>query len=494
MTRRILIPVLLLALLSLPVRAMEPEEASVIFRELSVRYVDGGTGVRVSFVLDCRDDAVASDDALLVTPIYKGSDGRSHRLPSIRLNGRRCRSYYERERLFAGCDSCAEHAPLLLATLGGRRDGRRRTLAYDYTYRLSSPESGSGEVTLEQAVEDCCDRRVVAGKTFAVERERERVTPRPVITEAHVTFITPPAEVEKVREERITVRIKYPADKDDVRPAFADNASELDRADRAIRPLTDNAGDYRVRLAAIRGYASPEAPYDYNLRLSQRRAEGFRDYLSRRYGTSRIPSFDVRGMGEDWDGLRTLVAASGLPERDEVLHLIDSCRLSEGREQKLTALHDGRTYRYLLDHLYPSLRRIELTLEYAVRPFAPDEWADLFRTRPQDLSLREIYDLARAPKGPGLRALYVAAELFPDDPAALINASSAALLQGDLDLARRCLSRVKDRPRALNNLGVYYRLTGDERRARECFLRAPREDAAAAELNLREMDGAAAAH
>ncbi len=72
-----------------------------------------------------------------------------------------------------------------------------------------------------------------------------------------------------------------------------------------------------------------------------------RDYVQRRYG---FPggSISVQGRGEDWDGLRAAVEKSGMPSKREVLAIIDSYDIFDGREKRLMDLQGGEPYKYML--------------------------------------------------------------------------------------------------------------------------------------------------
>lgn len=140
------------------------------------------------------------------------------------------------------------------------------------------------------------------------------------VYESSVTFIRPKKEVVKDRNEHLSIHINYIVDRYDILPYYASNAEELAKVDNVLRPLSSRRETtYRIRRASIKGYASPEAPYDYNLKLSQRRADGFKQYLIRKYGLYDISMFPATGMGEDWEGLRAAVEESDMMYQDAVL-------------------------------------------------------------------------------------------------------------------------------------------------------------------------------
>lgn len=492
--------------------------------DMETSYSADGSALIVSFLARYGERVVASREALLVTPVYVQPEALGEvRLPQLRINGRQRARAYRREVSFWSHQEYEARKPLLVATIATPRhalDTMTNRVRYSYRMPLANNKSG-GSLRLDLEVEDCCKLYPVASKEYAIaphqmpapdtvrivqtvsdtvriEAPKPLEMARPDLYASNVSFIRPAKEEAKVRSQSLSVRITFEVAKSEVLPDFANNRTELTQVDREIRPLlTDHDSTYTVREASIYGYASPEGGYEYNRNLSESRAYGFRNYLERVYGMSRIPTFDVQGRGEDWEGLRKLITESSLRERDEILRIIDRESLSyDARDQQLKRLRGGRTYKTLLGEIYPLLRRIDMNLQYGVRDFEQREVATIIDTRPQDLSQREIYDLAHTRNSDAVartqrsnygREYDIAARYFPKDPIAQINASSAALIRGELEIAHLYLERVAQDPRAYNNLGVYHWMRQEYDQAADYFRRAPQESQEMAQRNLTQM-------
>lgn len=492
--------------------------------DMETSYSADGSALIVSFLVRYGERVVASREALLVTPVYVQPEALGEvRLPQLRINGRQRAKAYRREVTFWSHQEYEARKPLLVATIATPRnelDTMSNRVRYSYRMPLANYSKG-GSLLLNIEVEDCCKLYPVASKEYAIaphqmpapdtvrivqtvsdtvriEAPKPLEVARPDLYASNVSFIRPAKEVVKVRSQSLSVRIAFEVAKSEILPDFANNRTELTRVDREIRPLlTDHDSTYTVREASIYGYASPEGGYEYNRNLSESRAYGFRNYLERIYGMSRIPTFDVQGRGEDWEGLRKLITESSLSERDEILRIIDRESLSyDARDQQLKRLRGGRTYKTLLGEIYPRLRRIDMTLQYGVRDFEQREVATIIDTRPQDLSQREIYDLAHTRNSDAVartqrsnygREYDIAARYFPKDPIAQINASSAALIRGELEIAHLYLERVAQDPRAYNNLGVYHWMRQEYDQAADYFRRVPQESQEMAQRNLTQM-------
>lgn len=385
------------------------------------------------------------------------------------------------------------------------RNGGRKELQYSYEERLVVPRSMHGKFRMLHYVQDCCSTWHLEERKVAVPVRSLAVTdtlPSPVavvsvpLFEANVTFVKPSAEAVKRRSATVTVRVNYPVNHWQVDPSYLNNHEELARVHGILSPVQADKDVYTVTHITISGYASPEDSYHYNRQLTRKRAEGMRDYLLQRYDLSGC-YIRCEGMGEDWDGLRKGIAASDMPARQELMDIIDNYGIFNYREKRMMELQRGEPYRYMMKHLFPPLRRMEMKIDYTVRALGTDEAGEFIEGRPQDLSLEEIYSLARA-KNTNHTILHrrdeygkeydIAVRYYPDDAVAHINAASAALVRGDMEQAWLYLSKVQDHPLASNNIGVYCWLCGRTADARSYFGKALAVDAARAAYNLQQLD------
>ena len=116
---------------------------------------------------------------------------------------------------------------------------------------------------------------------------------------------------------------------------------------------------YKVSKIEIAGYASPEGTPEFNTWLGRGRATALRDYIIRERPQYNLkPSdFNLRNGEENWEGLRRMVIASNIPDDDktEIVNIIDSDK-GVARKAMLKALNGGKTYRKMLEEVYPHLR------------------------------------------------------------------------------------------------------------------------------------------
>ena len=144
-----------------------------------------------------------------------------------------------------------------------------------------------------------------------------------------------------------------------VDPSYRDNAATLDNLISTIREI-ERSSDSRVVRVVIAGFASPEGTAEVNDRLARERAEAIRSYLTENSAISN-DQVDLYNGSVDWHGLRMMVAASNMPDRDKVLDIIDNTPVwdagrNTGRHGELMRLSGGVPYRYMLRDFFPDLR------------------------------------------------------------------------------------------------------------------------------------------
>ncbi|MDR0333656.1 MAG: DUF3575 domain-containing protein [Dysgonamonadaceae bacterium] len=288
------------------------------------------------------------------------------------------------------------------------------------------------------------------------------------------SFVTPPVEEIKVRDEAGSLFLAFAVNSSEINPAFRNNASELQKIhtqlEAAIRDPNTN-----ITGISLVGHASIEGTYAANLTLSERRATALRNHIRTIYN---LPErlFTVRGAGEDWATLDSLVAASNMPDRFRVLEIIRGTDIFDGRERQLMDLAGGAPYRQMMAEFFPLLRRVDYTLHYTILPFTVETGKEVFRTRPGNLSLDEMFQIAQTytPGSPESNEVFeTAARLFPDSDIANLNAAAAALDRSDAVTATRHLGRVREHNAVYwNNMGILQFLQGDKTAAAESFRRS----------------------
>ena len=275
-------------------------------------------------------------------------------------------------------------------------------------------------------------------------------------------YVTPVAEAVKMRELSGRAYIDFPVNRTEIYPNYRNNPAELAKIIATIDSVR-NDKDVTVKRITIKGYASPESPYDNNTRLAKGRTATLKQYVQNLY---RFPSDFIATdyEPEDWEGLRAFVEQSGMDHRDEILAIIDSSLAPDPKEWKLKSTYP-QEYRFLLETVYPGLRHSDYTIEYTIRQFSnTDEIRATMATAPQKLSLNEMFLLAQSLE-PGSdeynEVFETAVRMYPNDETANLNAANSAMQRNDLSNAEKYLSKAGTSGEAEYARGVLSALKGE---------------------------------
>ena len=301
-----------------------------------------------------------------------------------------------------------------------------------------------------------------------------------------VAYATPPAEEVKQRSESYAARINFVVNRYEIRRDYMNNAAVLDEVDKIIRELKNDT-NLTITEFKVTGYASPEGAAASNLVLSENRAKAFVNYVQVNHG---IPesALQVDWKGDDWDGLRKQMQESNFSDKNRVLDILNNTTDANQRKTQLRNL--GAPYRVLLSDYYPYLRRNEYTIAYVARPFSVEEARELIKTRPQHLSLNEMFLVANSyPKGSRefKEVFDIAVRMYPESEYARMNSAALDIENGALDVALERLRGVNI-PEAWNNIGYIYIQKKDYTQAADYFRRAANTGNTVAAQNLSNLN------
>ena len=247
-----------------------------------------------------------------------------------------------------------------------------------------------------------------------------------------------------------------------------------------------------IRRIYISGYASPEGSLKHNRRLAEGRAEALRQYVTRQYDVADT-LLEVTAGEENWHDLLEAVRRMELPYKNELLDIIAATDVDpDQREARLRAVGGGQPYSILLRTVYPGLRKNTFRIQYISRERTPEEARRLSEETPGELNAYEFYTVARTyhadePQAYG-NLLLRAADTYPDNTTANLNAARVCLLRGDTERAARYLQHTADEPAAWNNRGLLLWQQGNQREALYWFRKAADAGNTQAQENLKEIE------
>lgn len=203
---------------------------------------------------------------------------------------------------------------------------------------------------------------------------------------------------------------------------------------------------YKVDKIEIAGYASPEGRRSFNNWLGQNRAKALIDYIiENRPQYNLTPDhFRLRNGEENWPGLRRLVLASTIAEKDQVVEIIDMDLPDEEKKLNIKAMDKGKVWKKMLNEIYPHLRCARY--------------------------LAVFYDSTQ------------------DEAVDMINTANQMIREGRYEEAYQTVKPYEDDLRAYNTLGVSLMMQGKFEEALPWFEKAIESNTASALRNIEQIN------
>lgn len=419
---------------------------------------------------------------VVLTPVLE-SDSNAVRLPELIINGKlRDISYIRSMRSKKNAPK-----PYRVIRVNRRTDEQ---VSYRVQIPYQSWMSNAKLNLMEDLVGPAGDRQgiriempdqIQADEPQAVAQPRTFFVPQ-------LCYITPEVEQVKNRNEQGSAYLDFASGKSIIMTDYKRNAAELAKVRRIVERVRYDK-NVTITGVNIQGAASPDGAYQTNERLSKERALSFASYLQ---GVYDIPRnlYRVDWIGEDWAGLEKLVDSSDMVDKYLVLNIISNVGVFDGREADLMNLGGGHAYRFMKERFFPQLRRVSYQVDYTVRPFSIEEGRQIIATRPDQLSLSEMFRIANSYDYGSAQytdIFRIAAQYYPGDVIANVNAAAAAIAAGDRASARGYLAPFATAPESWNNLGALYLMDGDYDTAEQYFEKAASTGNAQAIANLHQL-------
>lgn len=386
----------------------------------NVQTVKNGQNMDVAMNLDYSTFPLKSNQELKVTPILR-SGANIATLPSVTFAGHN--RYYYHLRNDDGTTNLL-HA------------GKNAVMNYQASVPFQSWMNNC-ELVMAYKVNGCC------GSTTAdFETPLKNVSFTPPTFQPSFAYIEPVAEKVKIRNVKGTAFIDFIVNKTAIDPNYRNNKTELAKITNTIN-LVKNDADVTLKSMSIKGYASPEGPYENNVRLAKGRTEALEAYVQNLY---KFPEGFITTSSNpaNFEGLKAYLDTNEVTDKNGILEILASNLEPYAMNQKIRTSYP-QEYAWLLKNVYPSLRKSDYTVEYTVRSYTNvAEIIEVMKTAPQKLSLHEFY-LAAQSLNPGTdeynQVFDIAVRMFPDDPVANLNAANSAMQRGDLTSAAKFLKK-----------------------------------------------------
>lgn len=423
----------------------------------------------INFQVNADSLKIPSNRAVKLQPVLVSGDSLRV-LKAIVIAGRRQAIMHQRENRSGQ-----------LITLKGKK---QQLQAYQETIPYQAWMNGS-ELKLMQDVCGCGGSPLTHRQTdsFQVWVDVPEYEVKPLLA-----FVSPQAEGIKYRTEKGQAFLDFPVNETVIYPYYRQNPVELQKIRHTV-DIVKNDTNTHITQISIHGYASPEGSWINNSRLAHGRAAALKQYVCDLYHFE-DNLFKVTSTPEDWEGLRVWVEQSDWKQKSEILNIIATVSDEDARNAALQKLDHGKVYAKLLKEVYPALRHSDYAVHFTVRAFNLEEAKQLIKTRPQLLSLQEMYLVASSyPLGSDAfqEVFDIAVRLFPDDEIANLNVALSLLQRKDFSLAARYLQKAGSSPQATHARGVLCLMTEQYDQAEKLLQEAADQGVAEAKDNLQEL-------
>lgn len=401
------------------------------------------TILTMDFILDELD--VPSNRYRAFTPVIRSKDGqKEQRLKTLIVSGRRQNIVFERDGIDAlYADNCENIR---------RQDGQPQS--YQYTDAVQAePWHSVSDIFVESDLCGCGDR--LKNKEFLIT-SLEEINPWDLIELANQE----PDPGKPMRELHGSAYITFVVDRWEMKPDYMDNRRELRKITDTLDIMVADK-NITVNTIKIHGWASPESPYEHNRMLATNRAKSLTDWLRKNYTLPARAFAPAEATPENWIGLREAVVnmdLATLPHKQDILAIIDDTSLEPDPKEWRIKMRYPEEYRYLLNEVYPGLRRSDYEITFNIRQFNTlEECLEIYRTKPYQLSKHELWRVAQTMQpfsDDYNRVMQQALNYYPDDEVVNTNLAAVALAQRDLLKAETLLKQAGNSAAAENNRAV----------------------------------------
>lgn len=409
-----------------------------------------GDSVYIDAIVTVDGSAVKSRTYLELTPVLE-SGMQKEGLPSILLNGKIRQKVYNREIALNNQEDIPHYRIL-------KADDMEQVIPY----KFAVPYEGwmrDARLVLDPNVCGC--GKEMPGEPLVIADTIRRRPDARYIVQPTFAYIVPIAEAEKHRVEVGAAYLDFQVGKSVILPDFRNNSIELAKINNTIRIVTEDKNVTPTGIE-LKGFASPEGRYNSNKALADNRVKALREYI-RTKNDFKTSFITILSEPEDWAGFKEKMETDfRVPARSEVLAIIDSQDEPDRKEAKLRSLDGGKAFKYVLDVIFPHLRRSEYKIGYTVREFTAEEGREIIKTRPQQLSLSEMFAVANTYQigsDEYNEVFEIAVRLFGDDPVANLNAANIAMSKKDYVSAGKYLLKAGNGPETIHARGVLCLLT-----------------------------------
>lgn len=295
--------------------------------------------VLVNMTIDLSGLNIDNQRMLTLTPLLVGSTNNVRLTPIIITGSARNKAYTRAAALDKKHAGDYQHNVI---------SGKETKTPVRYSQTVAYQDwMGNAMLAVEEDLCGCGGHSQQLNEEMILNSITLETPPQPKVVEV-------PKTVSKTKTEQQMVTIHFPVNLAVIKEGYMGNESQLAQINTVLNEIKSNK-NINITAIEIEGYASPEGPSARNEQLSRERGEVLKKYLLKNLDLP-MDKYEITYGGENWDGLISLVEASSIDHKDEILSIIKNTADVNERKTKLKALAGGRPYAQMLTNFYPQLR------------------------------------------------------------------------------------------------------------------------------------------
>lgn len=438
------------------------EDVDIKLYDINVAVDEQVQKVSVKIALDIARYSVPSEREIVFTPVLI-SDSRtdSLELDPITIAGRSRWYHYLRNHYLDDGDNAIF------------RSGTKGRALVDAEFPFE-PWMSKSTLEMRAVSANCCEKPVqLLGPSPSGYVPMAKIDIARPTLDVDFLFAPPVDAGPVIKKIEGSAFVTFVVNRTELKENYMKNRSELDKIINSIEYVRRDS-DATITHVHIKGFASPEGPYDNNVRLAKGRTETLRRYVRDLYSfpdTTVTSSYEP----EDWGGLRSYVADSmnfDIKHRAEIIDIIDG---PLGFDNKNLAIQTQfpADYAVILKQIYPWLRHSDYAVTYAIKTYTDiNEIRRIFSTDATRLRNVDFYTLAQTyAEGSDkyCEVFETAIEVYPDDPMLNLNAANVEMRRGEYDKAQSHLLKAGNTALADYARGILAARRGDYTEAAKRF-------------------------
>ena len=222
----------------------------------------------------------------------------------------------------------------------------------------------------------------------------------------------------------------------------------------------------------VQSYASPDGGKKLNEKLSETRERNTTAALKKEFKKQDMAgvAIDAHYTAQDWEGFRTLVEKSDLPDKDLVLRVLSMYPDPESREREIKNI--SVVFKQLADNILPKLRRSRLIANVEIIGKSDAEIQEFIAKAPGHLSAEELLYAAELTNSTTekMRIYQIANQIFKKDYRAYNNIGALYFAQGKIKDAEAWFNKaatLQDNEVTKLNRGLIALYHGDKEKAQD---------------------------